>query len=157
MIVYAHFGSHAFNVKVVGTYKGKGPALLLKLVYKILYHLEIILLAAVLLAIRNNGHQHRILVGCLRVYLCYAHSNSVVQRCCTARIIFVASKFVGHIGCNVVVYQALVRTVKRYQRNVLLKFLVCHLHLADCLKCLVDAHQSLLLDYCHAATLVYYQ
>ena len=74
-----------------------------------------------------------------------------------ARTVIAHAEFAYIVCRHVVVKHVPVRAVEGDERHALLKFAVRFLHLAYCLKGLVDAHQCLLADNLHAATLVYHQ
>ena len=80
MIVDTHILSNALYIKVVGADEGKGPVLLLQLLNKVLDHLQIILLATILLTIRNDGYQHAVILGGQGVDLGDAHADGIVKR-----------------------------------------------------------------------------
>ena len=74
-----------------------------------------------------------------------------------ARTVIAHAEFAYIVCRHVVVKHVPVRAVEGDERHALLKFAVRFLHLAYCLKGLVDAHQCLLADNLHASALVYYQ
>ena len=57
VVVDAHIMRNVLHIKIIGADEGKGPVLLLQLLYEVLDHFQIILLTAVLLTIRNDGYQ----------------------------------------------------------------------------------------------------
>ena len=57
VVVDAHIMSYVLHIKIIGADEGKGPVLLLQFLYEVLDHLQIILLAAILLTIRDDGYQ----------------------------------------------------------------------------------------------------
>mgnify|MGYP007134706872 FL=1 len=80
MIVDAHTMSNVLHIKIVGANESKGPVLLLQLLYEVLDHLQIILLAAVLLTIRNDSYQYAVILGGQGVDLGDAHADGIVKR-----------------------------------------------------------------------------
>ena len=80
MVVDAHTMSNVLHIKIVGTDEGKGPVLLLQLLNKVLDHLQIILLAAILLTICNDGYQYAVILGGQGVDLGDAHTYGIVKR-----------------------------------------------------------------------------
>ena len=80
MIVDAHTMSNVLHIKIIGTDEGKGLVLLLQLLYEVLDHLQIILLAAVLLTICNDSHQHAVILGGQGIDLGDAHADGIVKR-----------------------------------------------------------------------------
>ena len=79
MIVDAHTMSNALYIKIIGTDEGKGLVLLLQLLYEVLDHLQIILLAAILLTICNDGYQYAVILGGQGVNLSDAHADGIVR------------------------------------------------------------------------------
>ena len=80
MIIDAHTMSNVLHIKVIGTDEGKGPVLLLLFLYEVLDHLQIILLAAVLLTIRDNSYQYAVILGGQGVDLGYTHAYGIIKR-----------------------------------------------------------------------------
>lgn len=80
MVVDAHIKSNVLHIKIIGADEGKGPVLLLQLLYEVLDHLQIILLAAVLLTIRNDGYQYAVILGGQGVDLGDAHAYGIIKR-----------------------------------------------------------------------------
>lgn len=80
MIVNAHTMSNVLHIKIVGADESKGLVLLLQLLNEVLDHLQIILLAAVLLTIRNDGYQYAVILGGQGVDLGDAHTYGIVKR-----------------------------------------------------------------------------
>ena len=69
MIVDAHLSCHSLNIEIVGADERECPPLFLHLVNERLYHFEVILLRAVLLAIGDDCHQDVVALGGLSVEL----------------------------------------------------------------------------------------
>ena len=80
MVVDAHTMSYVLHIKIIGADEGKGPVLLLQLLNEVLDHLQIILLAAILLTIRNDGYQYAIILGGQGVDLGDAHADGIIKR-----------------------------------------------------------------------------
>ena len=80
MVVDTHILSNALYIKVIGADEGKGPVLFLQLLNEVLDHLQIILLAAVLLTIRNDGYQYAVILGGQGIDLGDAHADGIVKR-----------------------------------------------------------------------------
>lgn len=80
MIVDTHILSNALYIKIIGADEGKGPVLLLQLLNEVLDHLQIILLAAILLTIRNDGYQYAVILGGQGIDLGYTHAYGIIKR-----------------------------------------------------------------------------
>ena len=80
MIVDAQTLSNVLHIKIIGADEGKGPVLLLQLLNEVLDHLQIILLAAILLTICDDSHQHAVILGGQGVDLGYAHAYGIIKR-----------------------------------------------------------------------------
>ena len=80
MIVDAHTMSNVLHIKIIGTDEGKGSVQLLQLLYEVLDHLQIILLATILLTIRNDGYQYAVILGGQGVDLSDTHTYGIVKR-----------------------------------------------------------------------------
>ena len=80
MVVDAHTMSNVLHIKIIGADEGKGPVLLLQLLNEVLDHLQIILLAAILLTICDDSHQYAVILGGQGIDLGDTHSDGIIKR-----------------------------------------------------------------------------
>ena len=155
MIVDAHLSCHSLNIEIVGADERECPPLFLHLVNERLYHFEVILLRAVLLAVGDDCHQDVVALGGLSVELGDGSADGIVERCATAGIVILATETVYRLCLNIVIFECLMSAVEGEQRYALFHILVHFLHLLHCVNRLVHTGKSLTLDYAHRTALIH--
>ena len=145
---------HGLYVKVVGTDKREGPTLLLQLLNHRADHLQRPFLAAVLLAVGDDGHQHVVAVLNLGVSFGDSLANSIVERCTATWAVGFPVQILSLCSGQVVVMPGGVAAVEGKQGNILLLIGEFLLHLADSLQGLVHAYKGLFADNFHGTALI---
>ena len=145
---------HRLYVKVIGADEREGPVLLLQLLNHRADHLQRPFLAAVLLAVGDDGHQHMVAILYLGVNLGNSFANSIVERCATTRIVGFPVEVFGLQGSGIVIVPGGVTAVEGEQSDKLDLVWIFLLHLTDGLQGFVHASESLFADDRHRAALV---
>ena len=133
---------------------GEHPAFLLQFVNDRGNGLAAIFLAAVLLAVGNDGHQHAVVVSHCLPDAVDAEADCIIQGSAGSGVILVWPEVVDFLDGDLVSQKP---DIPGFERNDAYQlFLIGELVLrpAYCLQCLVQTVQSLTLDTTHATTLV---
>ena len=145
---------HGLYVKVVGTDEREGPTLLLQLLNHRADHFQRPFLAAVLLAVGDDGHQHMVAVLNLGIGLRDSLADGIIERCAATGAVGFPVQVLG-LGCRlVVVVPSGVASIEGEQSDKLFLIGELLLHLADSLQGFVHAYKGLLSDNFHRTALI---
>ena len=159
---------HGLYVEVVGADECEGPVLFLQLLNHRADHLQRPFLAAVLLAVGNDGDEYVVavfnlgadlrssLLTLVNLGVSFGDSlaNSIVERCAATWAVGLPVQILSQCSGQVVVMPGGVAAVEGKQGNILLLVGELLLHLADGLQGFVHAHKCLLADNLHRTAFI---
>ena len=154
MLVDGEGMGHGLHIEVVGADEREGPVLLLQLLNHRADHLQRPFLAAVLLAVGDNGHQHVVAVLNLGVSFGNSLANSIVERCTATGAVGFPVQILSLCSGQVVVMPGGVAAVEGKQGDELFLVGELLLHLANGLQGLVHAYKGLFADNFHRTALI---
>ena len=146
---------HGTDIEVGGADEREGPVVLLQPLDAAANHRQRPLLAAVLVAVGDDGDEHVVAIGNMGRHMRHTPSDGVVQGRAGTGIVGLPSHVAGLVGRGVVVVKRGVVAVEGEERDILHLAGILLLQHAHRLQGFVHAREGLLADALHGSALVY--